>query len=90
MQNWYSLGDKAMENNLIDIVYIRRIKDHELTPFKAKARARISHDPDDWQEVALVLKLACAILTEDTDFFGVGIITWKSDAINHLLEYFKN
>ena len=66
------------------------VKDHELAPFEAKARARISHDPDDWQEVALVLKLACAILTEDTDFFGIGIVTWKSDAINHLLEYFKN
>lgn len=66
------------------------VKDHELEPFEAKARALISHDPDDWQEVALALKLSCAILTEDTDFFGIGIVTWKSDAIYHLLEHFKN
>ena len=58
------------------------INDSELKPFANEAKKRI-HDHNDWQEVALALKLGCAILTEDCDFLGAGVPTWTRATINH-------
>ena len=60
------------------------IDDSQLELFAKEAQARIGHrDHSDWQEVALALKLGCAILTEDYDFLGSGIPTWTLATIDH-------
>jgi len=42
--------------------------------FETEARQRLrSRDEDDWPVLATALGLACAIWTEDSDFFGTGI-----------------
>lgn len=48
----------------------------------AAARRRIAiRDEADWPFVALALRLACPIWTEDQDFFGSGVPTWTTDRI---------
>lgn len=39
------------------------------------------HDPDDWPVLACAMALECPIWTEDRDFFGTGIATWRSDRV---------
>ena len=64
--------------------YLIVIDDDHIVSLISEARKRISHrDSNDWQEVALALKLGCAILTEDCDFLGTGIPTWTTDTIEH-------
>lgn len=38
-------------------------------------------DVDDAHLLALALTLACPIWSEDRDFFGVGVVTWRSGLI---------
>lgn len=49
------------------------------------ARARIPQDPDDWPSVALGLTLEVGIWTEDRDFFGCGLATWRTPILDHYL-----
>ena len=42
------------------------------------ARARIPSDPNDWSSIAVALAEAAAIWTEDQDFFGCGVATWRT------------
>lgn len=64
--------------------YLIVIDDDHIVSLISEARKRISHrDSNDWQEVALALKLGCAILTKDCDFLGTGIPTWTPDTIEH-------
>ena len=47
--------------------------------FEAEAKQRISErDIDDWPLIALAMSLDCPIWTEDRDFFGTGIATWRT------------
>ena len=47
--------------------------------FEAEARRRIGErDRDDWPLLALAMALDCPIWTEDQDFFGTGIATWRT------------
>jgi predicted nucleic acid-binding protein len=47
--------------------------------FEAEARQRIQErDMDDWPLIALSMTLDCPIWTEDKDFFGTGIATWRT------------
>jgi predicted nucleic acid-binding protein len=46
--------------------------------WEAVARARVPGDPDDWPTVALALAEDAAIWTEDQDFFGCGVATWRT------------
>jgi len=47
--------------------------------FEAEARRRISErDRDDWPLLALAMALDCPIWTEDQDFFGTGMATWRT------------
>lgn len=47
--------------------------------FEAEARRRIGErDMDDWPLLALAMALDCPIWTEDRDFFGTGIATWRT------------
>jgi predicted nucleic acid-binding protein len=45
---------------------------------EAVARDRVPGDPDDWPTVALALSEGAAIWTEDQDFFGCGVATWRT------------
>ncbi len=47
--------------------------------------SRRGGDPDDWPIIATALALGCPIWTEDTDFFGCGVATWKSNSIEIFL-----
>jgi len=50
--------------------------------FEAEARRRIeAFDPHDWPIVALAMFLDCPIWTEDKDFFGIGIPTWRTQHV---------
>lgn len=51
--------------------------------YKKEALTRISEqDKNDWSIVALSLALECPIWTEDKDFFGTGIATWRTKNID--------
>ena len=64
---------KAFIEVIEEGIYTRRAGD---------ARQRIAkRDPDDWHVLALALTFGCAIWTEDTDLFGVGVATWTTDRI---------
>lgn len=50
--------------------------------FKQDALNRIGdRDKKDWSIVALALAFNCPIWTEDQDFFGLGIATWRTKNI---------
>jgi predicted nucleic acid-binding protein len=46
-------------------------------PYEALARSRIV-DTSDWSPVALALVLEVGIWTEDNDFCGLGLPTWRT------------
>jgi predicted nucleic acid-binding protein len=55
--------------------------------FEAEARQRLrGRDEDDWPVLAAALGLACAVWTEDSDFFGTGIAVWTTSRIEIFLE----
>ena len=47
--------------------------------YEIEAKQRIQQqDIDDWPVIALALTLDCPIWTEDKDFFGTGVATWRT------------
>jgi len=55
--------------------------------FESDARRRLrGRDENDWPVLATALGLACAVWTEDTDFFGTGIAVWTTNRIEIFLE----
>ena len=55
--------------------------------FEDEARRRLrGRDEDDWPILASALGLACAIWTEDEDFFGTGVAIWTTSRIEIFLE----
>jgi predicted nucleic acid-binding protein len=47
--------------------------------YKAEATRRIQErDLQDWPLIALSLTLNCPLWTEDNDFFGTGVATWRT------------
>jgi predicted nucleic acid-binding protein len=68
-------------NNLKQIV--TEIEENIYENFKQEALNRIcDRDQKDWSIVALALAFRCPIWTEDQDFFGIGIATWRTKNIN--------
>lgn len=55
-------------------------------PFRDAALGRIPQDPNDWHCVALALAINAGIWTEDRDFFGSGLATWRTPILRHVLE----
>lgn len=54
--------------------------------FEDEARQRLrGRDESDWPVLAAALGLACAIWTEDADFFGTGIAVWTTNHIEIFL-----
>src|SRR5271167_1955088 len=55
--------------------------------FESEARLRLhGRDEDDWPVLATALGLACAVWTEDADFFGTGVGVWTTNRIEILLK----
>lgn len=47
--------------------------------YKTEAARRIqARDIQDWPLIALSLTLNCPLWTEDNDFFGTGVATWRT------------
>jgi predicted nucleic acid-binding protein len=66
---------------LVDLVSLDIYGEQE-----TEARRRLgSRDPDDWPILATALALGCPIWTEDTDFFGCGVATWRSSSVEIFL-----
>ena len=54
--------------------------------YEGAARQRLrGRDEEDWPILAAALSLACGIWTEDTDFFGAGIVVWTTDRVELFL-----
>jgi len=55
--------------------------------FEEEARLRLrGRDEWDWPVLASALALACAVWTEDTDFFGSGVAVWTTSRIEIFLQ----
>jgi predicted nucleic acid-binding protein len=55
--------------------------------FESEARQRLrGRDENDWPVLATALALACAVWTEDADFFGTGIATWTTNRVEIFLK----
>ena len=55
--------------------------------FESEARQRLrGRDESDWPILATALGLACAVWTEDTDFFGTGVAVWTTNRIEIFLK----
>lgn len=55
--------------------------------FENEARQRLrGRDENDWPVLATALGLACAVWTEDADFFGTGIATWTTNRVEIFLK----
>jgi predicted nucleic acid-binding protein len=77
----------ALENILMIRRIVVAIPDEMFSSFEQLARTRLrGRDENDWHILALAFGLNCAIWTEDTDFFGVGVTTWKSSTVREFLE----
>ncbi len=54
--------------------------------YETAARRRLrGRDEEDWPILAAALSLACGIWTEDTDFFGAGVVVWTTDRVELFL-----
>jgi predicted nucleic acid-binding protein len=55
--------------------------------FESEARQRLrGRDESDWPILATALGLACAVWTEDADFFGTGVAVWTTDRVEIFLK----
>jgi len=55
--------------------------------FEQEARQRLrGRDESDWPVLATALGLACAVWTEDADFFGTGIAVWTTNRVEMFLK----
>ena len=75
----------------ITLQYLREVIDpveRELYGlFESEARERLrGRDESDWPVLAAALALACAVWTEDADFFGTGIAVWTTNRVEIFLK----
>lgn len=58
---------------------VEPIEESIYSAYEAEAKRRIEErDIDDWPLIALSLSLNCPVWTEDKDFFGTGVSTWRT------------
>ena len=63
-------------------VIVQSVDEPAYAMLEAEATSRIlEQDPDDWPLIALALTLDCPLWTEDRDFFGTGIATWRTRTV---------
>lgn len=61
---------------------VRPMALEEYESMQAAALARIGNrDPDDWPVLACALAAGCPVWTEDRDFFGTGVATWRTATV---------
>lgn len=72
---------------LDELLSVVSVVENELfVEFEQPAKRRIgSRDIEDWPVVALALAVRAPVWTEDTDFFGSGVATWKTDTVEMYL-----
>ena len=75
----------AVLNSLSEIVQEINVDTYLALEWQARQRLA-GRDLEDWPVLALALTLQCPIWTEDTDFFGTGIATWKTDRVELFLQ----
>jgi len=80
--------DTDVSASLEYLRYIIEPLDRELYGlFESEARQRLrGRDEDDWPVLATALGLACAVWTEDADFFGTGVAVWTTNRIEIFLK----
>lgn len=76
---------------LASLEYLRHIiepVDREIYGlFENEARQRLrGRDENNLPVLATALGLACAVWTEDADFFGTGIATWTTNRVEIFLQ----
>jgi predicted nucleic acid-binding protein len=94
LQRRVAAGTFSAESVASALAVARQIADAYITSFppaiyasnEAEARLRIPDDPDDWQTVALALATGADIWTEDKDFFGCGVATWRMPQLRAILD----
>lgn len=75
----------AVLDSLSEIV--EEVSQERYFAFEQSSRQRLAgRDIEDWPILAAALALQCPIWTEDTDFFGTGIATWKTDRVELYLQ----
>jgi predicted nucleic acid-binding protein len=58
-----------------------RVGQEVYTAYEEEARWRSCRDPKDWPIVACALALDAGVWTEDCDFLGAGLSTWRTDTL---------
>jgi len=67
-------------------VFIESVDQEVYAAYEGEARQRLhGRDEEDWPVLASALGLACALWTEDADFFGIGIPVWTTNRIEIFL-----
>jgi predicted nucleic acid-binding protein len=69
---------------LLRLVEIVPVEVYAAMEVEAKSRLA-SRDLDDWEVLALALSAECPVWTEDQDFFGVGVATWRTATVERYL-----
>ena len=61
---------------------IERVEAEIYGIFEDQARQRLlGRDEQDWPILATALALGCAIWSEDSDFFGTGVVVWTTNRV---------
>ena len=68
--------------SLMEVVQV--VESSLIASLRQEAIERI-RDSADWPALALALQLECAIWTEDQDFFGTGVATWRPSTVERYL-----
>ncbi len=79
--NQRSRVDADMVLHALDALHaiVQSVDEAAYVTYEAEAKQRIGEqDLNDWAPVALAMALDCPIWTEDKDFFGIGMATWRT------------
>lgn len=85
---YHGLSDDAAEELLAESLrvvnrHIEIVHESLYANVKDVAQGRIPQDLNDWPSVALALTIDAGIWTEDRDFFGCGVATWRTPVLQH-------
>jgi len=85
---YHGLSDGAAEELLAESLrfinrHIEVVHESLYADAKEVALGRVPQDPNDWPSIALALTIDAGIWTEDRDFFGCGVATWRTPVLQH-------
>ena len=86
--NYRGLSDDAAEALLAKSLRIvgrsiRVVHESLYADAREVAVGRVPQDLNDWPSIALALTIDAGIWTEDRDFFGCGVATWRTPVLQH-------